>query len=68
MIDLPKTKEEARTYRYGQWAGSVGRKYKEDYCAWEIWPDSGWIPYQCTRKNGHGINNLYCKQHSKGIK
>ena len=64
MLDYPKTLEEIRSYRYHQWAGNPkGRAYSEGDCACEVWID--WGSRQCSRKNGHGINGLYCKQHAK---
>lgn len=52
--------------RYGQWAGrSKGTREDPTKCIAEVWPSSGWIPYQCTRKRGHGPDGLYCKQHAK---
>lgn len=54
--------------RYGQWAGNPeGFAENPAYCVKEVWPKSGngWIPYQCTRKRGHGPDGLYCKQHGK---
>lgn len=66
MIDCPKTTEEAKKQRYGSWGGNPkGHKYSEKHCAYEVWGD--WHSYQCSRKNGHGINNLYCKQHAKMV-
>lgn len=73
----PKTLEEARKIKYGAWADDPeGTKYYENYCAYEIFPiqvtstkqpfHSFGRSYQCSRKNGHGINKLYCKQHAKG--
>ena len=67
MFNPPKTLEEAKTKRYGTWEGmSNGIEYYENYCAYEVFSGGrGWFSYQCTRKNGHGINKLYCKQHAK---
>jgi len=63
----PKTLEEAKAKRYGTWAGSPdGNAYDPDQCAYEVY--SAWGFYQCSRKNGHGINGLYCKQHAKMVK
>lgn len=68
MLGYPKTKEEAAKYRYNTWAGNPkGHKYIEGRCAEEIWSSGrGSLPYQCSRKNGHGPDGLYCKQHAKG--
>lgn len=67
MIDYPKTIEEARQYKYRQWAGNPnGNPYRNGFCAWEVWPnDRGGLPHQCHKKSGYGINGLYCKQHAK---
>ena len=47
---------------YGQWAGNnKGTQYKPDKCAKEVWGD--WFSNQCSRKNGHGRDGLFCKQH-----
>ena len=68
MIDPPKTLEEAQKRVYGTWAGNPrGHKYVKGNCAMEVWPTHGWIPYQCSRKNGHGPDGLYCKQHAKKV-
>lgn len=52
--------------RYGDWAGNPkGHAEDTKRCIVEVWPTSGngWIPYQCSRKRGHGPDGLYCKQH-----
>lgn len=65
MLNPPKTLEEAQAYRYGKWAGNPkGHSYKREYCACQVFPQLG-EHYQCQRKNGHGPDNLYCKQHAK---
>jgi len=62
----PRTKEQVMACKYCTWAGNqTGVPYKDNQCDWEVWPDYGWIPHPCSRKNGHGINGLYCKQHTK---
>lgn len=67
MLDLPKTKEEARKYRYGSWAGDPqGRRFVEHRCAYEVW--SGFHSYQCHFKPGKGPEGLYCGIHAKKIK
>ena len=52
------------------------RVYEKDYfnpagipedetrCIVPILQESGFSPMQCSRKRGHGIDDLYCKQHS----
>ena len=69
MIQYPKTIQEARKYRYHQWAGRpAGTPYREDHCVYEVWAQGQMImSYQCSRKNGFGPDHLYCKQHSKLI-
>lgn len=50
--------------RYGDWAGNPsGTPYDPKQCAEEVWGD--WISYQCSRKPGHGKDDLFCKQHAK---
>jgi hypothetical protein len=53
--------------RFEQWAGNPkGVSEDETRCRGEVWPTSGlWIPYQCLRKRGHGLNGWFCKQHAK---
>jgi hypothetical protein len=53
--------------RYSVWNGNPsGNPEDPSRCIEEIWPtDGGWIPYQCSRKRGHGPDGLYCKQHAK---
>jgi hypothetical protein len=53
--------------RYGVWAGCPqGQAEDLTRCIEEVWPtDGSWIPYQCSRKRGHGPDGLYCKQHAK---
>ena len=67
MTDLPKTIEEARKYKYSKNEYGLGyySRYKPGSCAWEV-GEPPWYIYhhQCLRKNGHGINGLYCKQHA----
>ena len=67
MINAPKTLEEARARRYGEWAGyPVGRRYDPMRCAYEVYPQGGhgWVPWQCARKPGFGPDKLYCRQHA----
>lgn len=69
MIDAPKTKKEARKYKYGSWAGNPkGYPHNPEYCAYEVWPnDRAMIPYQCNFKAKCGPDNLYCKRHAKKV-
>jgi hypothetical protein len=54
--------------KYGQWAGNEkGIPEDTTRCIEEIWPGTRteWLPHQCRRKRGYGLNGLYCKQHAK---
>jgi len=68
MEDI-RTIEEARNYRYGKWGGNPqGFGYVEDRCAKPVWSNERWSRQrQCSRKNGFGINGLYCKQHAQKL-
>lgn len=67
MISPPRTRAEARVYRYGSWLGYPGNRYMEEHCAWEVvgrgarW-DHG---HQCWRSPGRGLERLYCHQHAQ---
>jgi len=54
--------------RYNQWAGNpAGTPENPTRCIVEVRPnDLGGYAHrhQCGRKRGHGIDGLYCKQHS----
>jgi hypothetical protein len=68
MLNIPKTLIEAKKYRYNKWAGNPnGDKYNEKQCAYEVSDNRGFMYRQCTRKNGKGINGLYCGIHAKKI-
>ncbi len=69
MYDYPKTLEEARSYKYGSWAGDPdGNEYKEGLCADEVYnSEPGPSFSQCLRKNGKGPDGLYCWQHVKKV-
>ena len=68
LFHEPHTIEEARLYRYNRWAGNPnGSKYREGFCAAEICDSLTHVFYQCTRRNGKGINGLYCGIHSKKV-
>ena len=68
MIDDPKTLEEAKHKRYGKWSGCPkGTAYDISRCAYEVYPGSGWIQYQCKRSHNYGPERLYCKQHAKRV-
>lgn len=67
MNNPPKTIEEARAYLYGAINSYYHTNYHFGGCAFEV-PVYGWSGKwfcQCTRRNGHGINGLYCKQHAE---
>jgi hypothetical protein len=56
----------ANLKRYGKWSGNPGGRLEDlTRCTEEVWPTTGWIPYQCQKKRGHGENGEYCKQHAK---
>jgi hypothetical protein len=66
MINPPKTIEEARQKKYNARAGNPkGWPYDEERCAYEVHSD--FLSHQCSRKNGHGPAELYCKQHAKMV-
>lgn len=68
MLNAPKTLNEARAYRYNKWAGNPdGIPYEEGKCAYSCHCPTGFQFYQCTRKNGKGINGLYCGIHAKKV-
>ena len=69
MFDVPKTVEDAKKRRYGQWAGnSMGSSYDETRCAYAVWVGlGGMIESQCKNKNGKGVNGLYCGIHAKKV-
>lgn len=68
MINAPRTKEQALKKRYCANAYRAGFSYKPHRCAYEVWVSFFALSYQCRRKNGQGISNLYCKQHGKMVK
>lgn len=66
MLNPPMTKEEAEKVRYDKWSGNPkGFAYDQECCAYEI--SSGGLPWQCSRKPGHGPDGLYCKQHARKV-
>jgi hypothetical protein len=70
MFHEPLTSEEARKYRYRQWAGEPkGTTYDTTKCAADV-PDGGRSPlsHQCNRKRGYGPNELYCCIHAKKLR
>jgi hypothetical protein len=68
MINLPKTIDQAKKYRYGKWSGNpTGNKYNDKYCAYEVMDKSSHLFHQCRFKNGKGIYGLYCGTHEKWV-
>lgn len=68
MFHPPQTLEEAKAYKYGQWAGKPsGYPYNDAHCAYETMGPGGYLFHQCSRPNGHGPDGLYCKQHAKRV-
>jgi hypothetical protein len=66
MTSPPRTKEEARVYRYPY--RGVGKPYTDGQCAYSVPVRPHWLNYhQCTRRPGHGPDGLYCKQHAKMV-
>ena len=63
MDNAPETKAEAEAYHYGSW-GAIA--YDPKRCAYEFY-DRNWLMFQCSRKPGHGPDELYCKQHAKKV-
>jgi hypothetical protein len=68
MNENPLTLEEAKKCIYGPWAGRPkGNRYVEGRCAYEVFPEGSFIPRQCSKKNGHGPEGLYCAGHAKKV-
>lgn len=62
----PKSKEEAKTWRYGVWSGEPkGKSYNPEKCAYKVLRVGGFISSQCLRKSGHGPDGAFCRQHAK---
>ena len=61
--EWPRTLADAMRVRYGRHRNH----YVRSGCAAEVYDSSRWYPHQCTRKNGHGPDRLYCKQHAKMV-
>ena len=65
MIDAPRTLEDARKRRYGEWAGNPrGHAFDPMYCAYEVPENRGWSYRQCGRRPGKGPAGLYCGTHA----
>ena len=57
---------ERKLIRYGQWAGNPGGHLENTaHCIEEVYTNPPWPGIQCSRKRGHGPDELYCKQHAK---
>lgn len=64
----PKTFEECLKYRYGAWAGLAGARYHPEHCCEPVYSQDKWSrEHQCNRRNGHGPEGLYCKQHDPAV-
>ena len=61
MFDEPKTLAEAKKLVYGRGQIYVS-KYEEGRCAGSVFEN--YSSHQCSRKNGHGPEGLYCRQHA----
>lgn len=63
MLFNPKTLKEAMECKYGR---HDNVEYNPNKCAFKVHSRSVMMNnHQCRRNNGHGINNLYCKQHAR---
>lgn len=62
----PTTAEEAKSVRYGTWAGHPkGNAFNPSLCAASVWSGGrGSTEHQCNSKPGHGPDGLYCKTHA----
>lgn len=64
MINPPMTREEAEKTTYGSHWDK--RRYESMRCVQEVYDSTGFgCFYQCSRRPGHGPDDLYCKQHAK---
>jgi len=70
MFNSPKTLEEAKKLTYGKkWGIKRIKHYDDKYCAYAVSEGRRthtW--WQCSRKPGHGVAGLYCRQHAKLVK
>jgi hypothetical protein len=67
MHNPPTTRADAQKYRYGVWAGEPnGYRFKHYRCAYEVPMRYSPLPLfvQCSRRDGHGPDGLYCRQHA----
>jgi len=60
------SKEHKHQDRYGKWSGNPnGIEADLTRCAESVFDNQTFLMHQCSRKNGHGPNGIYCKQHAK---
>ncbi|MFL5252785.1 MAG: hypothetical protein ACJ8AI_07805 [Rhodopila sp.] len=60
------TLEAARRHRYGKSSfDPEGTPYDPYRCAMEV--AAADRVFQCSRKNGYGLNDLFCRQHAKKV-
>ena len=54
---------------YNKEYGNSITRSKPDFskCCKTVWPDGAWHSHQCRRKNGHGPDGAFCKQHSPDV-
>lgn len=66
MSHQPTSLKDAKTHRYGKWAGHPsGNPYIEKRCAAHIMTGGrGSLPTQCSSTPGHGPDGIYCKVHA----
>ncbi len=65
----PKTKAALLKHRYGTtYKNPKGQAYDPNQCGWIVYeqrtPNLNW---QCSRKNGCGINGLWCASHAANL-
>lgn len=66
-MHAPHTLTEAMAYRYGQPVLRGGIAYDPTRCAASVRGSSPLRSHQCTRRNGHGPANLYCRIHARKV-
>lgn len=58
--------ERSKGRRYGVWAGNPrGAAEDKARCIAEVPNPPSWVDVQCSRKRGHGLDGMYCKQHAR---
>jgi hypothetical protein len=66
LMNDPTNLADAKKRRYGAWAGDPsGNAYSPERCAYSVWSKFTVGGHQCSRINGHGPAELYCRQHAK---